>query len=159
MAETETQRLTFREMTIADLDDVLRTESRAYRFPWTRGIFTDCLNAGHECRLACLDRKVIGHAVISSAAGEAHLLNVCIARDMQGRGFGREFVLHVIDRSVVLGAQMLFLEVRPSNRVAVALYDSLGFAQIGTRKDYYPGDMGREDALVLALRTSEALAE
>jgi len=138
-------------MTLSDLDDVLRVESRAYRFPWTRGIFTDCLRAGHECRLACLDGDVIGHAVLSAAAGEAHLLNVCIARDRQGQGFGRLFVHHLVGRAVALGALALYLEVRPSNRAALALYDSLGFAHVGTRKDYYPDDTGREDALVLAL--------
>ena len=139
-------------MSVADLDDVLRIESRAYAFPWTRGIFSDCINAGHECRVACIDGLVVGHAVVSTAAGEAHLLNVCIMRERQGQGLGRAFVHHLIDRAGMRGAQVMFLEVRPSNRSAIALYDSLGFVQIGIRKDYYPGDQRSEDALVLALQ-------
>ena len=150
MAESTAQ-LTFRAMTLADLDAVLRVEQRSYQFPWTRGVFSDCLRAGHECRIACLNGEIVGHAVLSAAAGEAHLLNVCITRDRQGQGLGRLFLHHIIHRAHLLGAQVLFLEVRPSNRVALALYDTLGFAQIGVRKDYYPGEPAREDAWVLAL--------
>ncbi len=152
MADSSADTLTFREMSVADLDAVLRIESRAYAFPWTRGIFSDCITTGHECRVSCLEDQIVGHAVVSTAAGEAHLLNVCIMRERQGQGLGRAFVHHLIDRARLRGAQVMFLEVRPSNRQALALYDSLGFVQIGVRKDYYPGDQGREDALVLALQ-------
>ena len=151
MAEPVVGRLTFREMTLKDLDEVIRIESRAYAFPWSRGIFSDCMSAGHECRLICNDGQIVGHAVLSAAAGEAHLLNVCIGRDLQGAGLGRQFVHHLLERAAVLGAAILFLEVRPTNKAAIALYDSLGFVQVGSRKDYYPGEKGREDALVLAL--------
>lgn len=151
MVSAEEQRLTFREMTVADLEDVIRIENRAYSFPWTRGIFSDCLTSGHECRVACLRGETVGHAVLSAAAGESHLLNVCIKRDLQGSGYGRAFLHHLIERAGILGAQIMFLEVRPSNRTAVGLYNTLGFAQVGVRKDYYPGEQGREDAWVLAL--------
>ena len=151
MATAENPALTFHQMNLADLEDVMRIESRAYAYPWTRGIFSDCLTAGHDCRIARRDGDIVGHAVLSAAAGEAHLLNVCIMREYQGAGLGREFVHHVIRRATVLGAQKLFLEVRPSNRVAMSLYESVGFVHIGTRKDYYPSDQGREDAFVFGL--------
>lgn len=151
MAEPEAEQLSFREMTLKDLDVVLQTEARAYQYPWTRGIFADCLTARHDCRVLCVDGEIAGHAVLSAAAGEAHLLNVCIKRELQGRGLGRRFVRYLIKRAQLLGAQMMFLEVRPSNRVALALYDSLGFVHVGTRKDYYPSEQQREDAWVLAL--------
>lgn len=134
-----------------DLPVVLRNEQRAYTYPWTAGIFTDCMKAGHECRVLLADEQVVGHAVMSLAVGEAHLLNVCVQRDQQGQGYGRRFVGHLVERAAQLGAQTLFLEVRPSNRVAVRLYDTLGFNQIGVRKDYYPAQDGREDAWVMAL--------
>lgn len=139
-------------MSLADLDAVIETESRAYAFPWSRGIFADCLRGGHECRVMVRGDDIVGHAVLSAAAGEAHLLNVCVRRDLQGQGLGRQFVVYLIQRARVLGAQAMFLEVRPSNKVAITLYESLGFAQVGTRRDYYPGHLGREDALVLALQ-------
>ena len=147
--------VSFRAMSDADLDSVMRNEYRAYAFPWTRGIFQDCLKSGYDCRLLCVNERICGHGVMSAAAGEAHLLNICVQRDLQGHGLGRKFARHMIDRARTLGASALFLEVRPSNRVAIALYTSLGFAEIGQRRDYYPTTEGREDALVYTLPLAE----
>ena len=135
----------------ADLDRVVENEFSAYAFPWTRGIFEDCLKAGNECWVADSDGVIVGHAVVSVGAGEAHLLNVCVARSKQGRGFGRALVLHALERARGRGADALFLEVRPSNHVAAGLYESLGFTEVGLRKDYYPSHLGHEDARVLVL--------
>jgi ribosomal-protein-alanine N-acetyltransferase len=135
-----------------DLDAVLENETRSYQFPWTRGIFADCLRTGHECWVLEEDGVVIGHGILSLVAGEAHLLNVCVRRDLQGRGHGRELVGHMLDTARLRRADVVFLEVRPSNRVACALYESLGFNEIGRRKDYYPAQTGHEDAKVLALQ-------
>ena len=66
-----------RRMEMEDLQCVLKNERRAYQFPWTEGIFKSCLCNGDECWII-LDKKIRGHAVISFAAQEAHLLNLCI---------------------------------------------------------------------------------
>ena len=146
--------LTFAPMTEADLDSVLRNETRAYAYPWTHGIFLDCLNGGvHECWLARHEERVVGHTVFTLAADEAHLLNLCIGRDWQGGGCGRAFLSFVLEQ-VDGRARAMFLEVRASNRVAVALYESFGFLEVGIRKDYYPAPLGREDARVMALAMS-----
>ncbi len=148
-----TQRpLSSRAMTVADLEQVLQIECRAYAFPWTRGILADCLQAGHDCRILLQDGEVRGHAIVSVAVEEAHLLNICIAREYQGKGLGRMFMHELIDRAAVAGARAMFLEARASNRRAIALYASLGFVHLGTRKDYYPAAQGREDAWVMALQ-------
>jgi len=138
-------------MADADLDQVLENETRSYAFPWTRGVFGDCLKSGHECWVAVRDHDLIGHGVLSIGAEEGHLLNVCVRRDQQGQGLGRQVVVHMLDRAKQRGARIVYLEVRPSNRVAAALYASLGFHEIGIRKDYYPAEFGNEDARVLAL--------
>jgi len=151
MASPAASSITYRPMSAADLQTVMQVEKRAYAFPWSEGIFRDCISAGYDCRLLCLDNVIAGHAVLSVGAGEAHLLNVCVQREQQGRGLGREFVRHIIERAQGFGAHAIYLEVRPSNKKAIRLYDSLGFNQIGLRKDYYPGDPNKEDALVLAL--------
>ena len=150
-------KITFREMTEPNLDEVLQVEFLSYAFPWSRGIFKDCIKSGYDCRVMCVEHEIVGHSVMSAAAGEAHLLNVCVRRDLQGRGYGRLFVRQVIKRAQVLGAEQLFLEVRPSNIIASQLYDSLGFVQVGVRKDYYPSDLGREDAHVLALELADVV--
>ena len=143
--------ISFRPMQAADLDQVLENEERSYQFPWTGGNFSDCLAARHECRLLLLDAEIIGHGILAVGPEEAHLLNVCVRRDHQGSGYGRTLVVHMLERAKIRGARMIFLEVRPSNLAAIGLYHSLGFNEIGVRRNYYPADKGHEDAQVMAL--------
>ena len=147
-------KITFRAMEEADLDDVLAIEFLSYSYPWSRGIFSDCIKSGYDCRVCLRGGVIVGHSVTQLAVDEAHLLNICIRRDLQGLGIGRLFVRQAIQRARLLGAGAVLLEVRPSNRVARALYESEGFTQVGVRKDYYPADLGREDALLLNLELS-----
>ncbi len=148
----EAGKITFREMVAADLDAVLATEFLSYAYPWSREIFQGCIDGRtYDCRLMERNGEPIGHAILTIAAGEAHLLNICVRRDVQGHGLGRLFVRQTIKRARVGGAEVLHLEVRPSNRIALQLYESLGFQQVGLRKEYYPADLGREDALLFSL--------
>ncbi|WP_198246658.1 ribosomal protein S18-alanine N-acetyltransferase [methane-oxidizing endosymbiont of Gigantopelta aegis] len=135
-----------------DLDAVLEIEGKNYNYPWTEAIFKDCLNASNYTCWVIEDQnqKVIGYCIISIAAAEAHIMNVCVDPDAQGLGAGRKMLEHMI-KYVRGKAQTIFLEVRPSNRKAVHLYQSLGFNEIGIRKDYYPAAHGREDAVMFAL--------
>jgi len=139
-----------RRMQLADLPDVLRNERQGYTHPWTEGIFRDCLRNGQECWLLMSSGQNVGHGILSVAAGESHLLNVCVHPDFQGHGFGRIIVEHVLARARAGEASTIFLEVRPSNVAACKLYDKLGFNEVGIRENYYPSKVGREDALVLA---------
>jgi [ribosomal protein S18]-alanine N-acetyltransferase len=150
--------ITLRPMVESDLERVLENETRSYEFPWTLGNFSDCLSARHECWVLLDGERIVGHGILAAWAGEAHLLNVCVTRDCQGSGLGRVLVGHMLERAVARGAEMVFLEVRPSNRVAIGLYHSLGFNEIGVRKDYYPARSGHEDAQVMALDISHSTA-
>ena len=140
-----------RAMQTHDLERVFEIETRAYEFPWTLGIFHDCLRAGYGCWVLADDARVIGYGILSTAAGEAHILNVCVAPEAQGRGHGRRLVQRLIDLSRWHRVERVFLEVRPSNPTAIALYHDLGFNEIGRRPNYYPAKGGREDALVMAV--------
>ena len=139
-----------RRMQLADLPDVLRNERLGYMHAWTEGIFRDCLRNGQECWLLMSSNLNVGHGILSIAAGESHLLNVCVHPDFQGHGFGRILVEHILERARAGKASTIFLEVRPSNVAACELYDKLGFNEVGVRENYYPSKVGREDALVLA---------
>ena len=139
-----------RRMQLADLPGVLRNERLGYTHPWTEGIFRDCLRNGQECWLLMSSNLNVGHGILSIAAGESHLLNVCVHPDFQGHGFGRILVEHILERARAGKASTIFLEVRPSNVAACELYDKLGFNEVGIRENYYPSKVGREDALVLA---------
>ena len=130
MAAAEQQFVTYRAMLVSDLASVMEIETRAYAFPWSVGIFRDCLTAGYDCRVLCLNEKIVGHAVLSIAAGEAHLLNICVQREQQGQGSGTGFCVACgIERAAAIrDAGVLYLEVRPSNKKAIRLYESIGFA-------------------------------
>jgi ribosomal-protein-alanine N-acetyltransferase len=134
-----------------DLDEVLAIESAVYTHPWTRANFADSLRAGYECRTWRAGRELIGYFVLLVAAGEAHLLNLSVAAAHQRGGHGSALLGEVVRIARAEGARHVFLEVRPSNRRAMALYARHGFRQIAVRRGYYPAYGGREDALVLTL--------
>lgn len=135
----------------SDLNAVMAIEVRGYPYPWTRGIFLDCLRAGYPGLAMERDGLLIGYGVLSLAADEAHVLNICIDPLVQSRGLGRQLLRALVRLASDRGAQRVFLEVRPSNTPALALYHSEGFNEIGRRPRYYPAAQGREDALVMAI--------
>lgn len=140
-----------RPMREEDLDAVMEVERRAYPFPWTRGIFRDCLQAGYPGRVMEQAGVLLGYGMLSIAADEAHILNVCVDPALQSRGHGRVLLRALVRVACERGARRVFLEVRPSNAPAIALYHSEGFNEIGRRPRYYPAHNGREDALVMAM--------
>lgn len=141
----------FRRMLLADLREITLIERRAYAFCWTEGIFRDCIHAGYFCRVLQVPHGVIqGYGVLSAAAGEAHILNVCVREELQGRGLARQVLDHLLELADSVHTQTVFLEVRPSNHRAVRLYTAAGFCEIGLRIGYYPAAKGKEDALVMA---------
>jgi ribosomal-protein-alanine N-acetyltransferase len=135
----------------ADLDQVLAIEQVAYPFPWTRGIFEDCLRVGYSCWVLAEGTTILGYGVMSTAVGESHVLNLCVCPDRQRQGLGRRLLGHLLRLARSHHADTALLEVRPSNRGALALYREAGFNEVGVRRGYYPGHRGREDALILAL--------
>jgi ribosomal-protein-alanine N-acetyltransferase len=141
----------FRAMMASDIPGVGAVERASYQFPWSEGIFRDCLRVGYLCRVAEQDGEVVAYGIVAMGAGEAHVLNLCVAERVRGRGIGRRMLMLLIERSVQAGVQDVFLEVRPSNLHAIALYQSFGFIEVGRRRDYYQAVGGREDALVLKL--------
>ena len=143
--------INLRPMNVADLNDIMGIERRAYDYPWTEGIFRDCLRIGYSCWMCEENYSVAGYAVMSVGAGESHILNICIRPESRQRGLGRMLLEHLLDLARQQGAEVTVLEVRNSNRVALKLYQDLGFNEVGTRKSYYPAPGGSEDAIILAL--------
>ena len=143
-----------RAMDYNDLESVLEIEGVAYDFPWSRQIFSDCLMAGYLASVLEYGKQLVGYSVLSTAAAEAHILNLCVDPDFQCRGYGNQMLAHLLDYASSLGIERIFLEVRPSNEVAIKLYENAGFTSLGIRKSYYRAAEGREDALVLVLEMS-----
>lgn len=140
-----------RPMAEEDLARVAAVERESYSFPWSEGIFRDCLRVGYVCRVVEIGFDLVGYGVMSTGAGEAHILNLCVRETMRGRGIGRTLLRQLLDLAVEAGVEDAFLEVRPSNLAAIRLYQSLGFVPVGVRRGYYQAAGGREDATVLRL--------
>jgi [ribosomal protein S18]-alanine N-acetyltransferase len=138
-----------RPMHELDVPMVVAVERAAYTFPWSEGIFRDCLRVGYVCRVIELGGDIAGYGIMSMGAGEAHILNVCVREDCRGRGYARRVLLYLLERARTAGMYEAFLEVRPTNTAAAQLYQSLGFEQVGVRRGYYQSATGREDAAVL----------
>ena len=147
--ERELPAADIRPMHDLDIPVIGMIEREGYQFPWSEGIFRDCLRVGYVCRVVEVDGDMAGYGIMSVGAGEAHILNVCIREEYRCRGLARKMLLYLLDRARTAGMYEAFLEVRPSNAVASRLYRSLGFEQVGVRKGYYQAVAGREDADVL----------
>jgi ribosomal-protein-alanine N-acetyltransferase len=154
-AELFAPEVVIRAMRGSDVPDVVTIERASYQFPWSEGIFRDCLRVGYVCRVVTVNRQVMAYGVMSFGAGEAHILNLCVGEAFRCRGVGRRLLSVLIERATSGGMAEAFLEVRPSNTAAIRLYLSLGFEQAGMRRGYYQAANGREDAAVLrrALRS------
>jgi ribosomal-protein-alanine N-acetyltransferase len=131
-----------------DLDQVAALEASVQAFPWSRGNFSDSLQSGHSVWVARLGGDLVGFSVLMVVLDEAHLLNIGVAPQYQGKGQGGRLLRFTMDAARRHGAARMLLEVRPSNARAVDLYRNFGFHQIGLRKGYYPAAEGREDALI-----------
>ena len=141
----------YRRMLAHDLDAVMAIEKVVYPHPWTRGNFQDSLQEGYHCWVMEAAGEIIGYSVVMIAAGEAHLLNLSIARQWQRRGCGREMLQFLLKLARDFAAEKIFLEVRPTNVAGLGLYADAGFSEIAIRRGYYPAQAGREDAIVMQL--------
>ena len=157
--------LSFMPMQADDLDAVLEIESISHLHPWTRGNFSDSLDAGHwaYCIRPQVDRAVPGsyldpsiiwaYCILYPAVDELHLLNITVTPKLRKLGLGARLMAAIEGVASQQKIPRIILEVRPSNLNALNLYQKLGYQQIGVRKGYYPADKStgtREDALVLA---------
>ena len=153
--------LSLRPMQLNDLDAVMQIEPTIYSHPWTRGNFSDSLQNGYsgwvlEDKSLGKTSEMIGYALLMMVLDEAHLLNLSIVKPQQKHGLGRYLLEHMISNAKQYKAVNMFLEVRPSNISAIALYENMGFCEMAVRRGYYPADpklskTGREDAVLMGL--------
>ena len=139
-----------RQMEHDDLSMVSDIERRSYEFPWSHGVFRDCLLAGYHCFVLERDGRVVGYGILSIAAGEAHILNLCVDPHYRAHGYGEQLLNAILAQARAAKVREIFLEVRPSNTTALSLYRKKGFHKVARRPAYYQATEGREDAAVLA---------
>ena len=145
--------LRVRMMELTDIDSVYAIEMTAHRAPWSREILCDCVSVGYDCRVLEEETErgtnIVSYVICRYTESKCHVLNLCVAVDLQGKGYGRQLLQHVIDHPALLNTQSIILEVRRSNLPAIKLYQKMGFEQIDIKPAYYPDPHKKEDAFVL----------
>ena len=142
----------FEPLTEAQVDAVVAIEQQAYAHPWTRGNFLDSLRAGYQAQVLVAETQVLGYFVAMKGVDEVHLLNITVAPEYQGQGWGRLMLDALALWSRGQHAQWLWLEVRASNARAQGIYAQHGYRRVGERRSYYPAGGLREDAVVMSLK-------
>lgn len=142
-------KINFDKMQLTDLDEVHRIEKNNYPVPWSKGLLKSCIKSDYHCIIATIDQQIIGYGFLMTAYDESHLLNMCIDKTCQGKGYGRKMLKYLENICIYSHSRTFLLEVRESNNVAQQLYESFGFKQIGLRKNYYRCVSGRENAIVM----------
>ncbi|PID42936.1 MAG: ribosomal-protein-alanine N-acetyltransferase [Gammaproteobacteria bacterium] len=150
---------TIRPVCETDVPEILEIEQAGYTHPWSENDFTGCFGQRYHNWLLvdpvpdsnAKSAPIVAYGFSRMTLDEVELLNLCVADRFRGQGAGGKLLRFMIDRSLQVGGKTMFLEVRQSNEVAIALYSAAGFNEIGLRKGYYPAVNGRENAIVMAL--------
>jgi ribosomal-protein-alanine N-acetyltransferase len=149
----------FHPISLANVPDLMPIENACHSHPWSEKTFISCIGGRYFGDYANVENNEVASAATSIGfhigmyvAGEASLLDICVAPEHQGKGYGKLLLQHFIAQSKQLGAQQVLLEVRASNISAQMMYINTGFIEISRRTGYYPKAIGYEDAIVMSLR-------
>ena len=132
-----------------DLDKISTIENETNKYPWSLNNFKSSLEAGNSSIVLKDKKNILGYAFFSVIGTDSHLLNITISKNYQGRGYGKKILEKVLFQSKVLGATIVFLEVRVSNHKAIDFYKKFGFKRDAIRYNYYDGNP-REDGLLMS---------
>ena len=132
-----------------DLEQIVKIEKDTNEHPWSLNNFKSSLDAGNSSIVLKKENIILGYAFFSIVATDSHLLNIAVSKNYQGKGYGRKILEKVIRQSSVLGATVIFLEVRISNHKAINFYEKFGFKRDAIRYEYYEGTP-KEDALLMS---------
>lgn len=143
-------------MSAEDLLQIVAIEREATPSPWSGKQFEQSLEQ-HRCLVVVAGSSsanssglILGYAVVSTLLDQAEVLNICINPQYQGRGLGSQLLSHLLKQLADV-IEVVYLEVRVSNFRAIHLYQNHGFIAVGERRDYYPTEFGREDAILMNL--------
>ncbi len=142
--------MSIRSMQEADLAAVMVNENAAYDFPWSASIMASNQKRHYSIIFESDEGKILGHAILSTVADEASVLNIAVSPLAQRQRIGYQLMENILAHAADKKCLEVFLEVRESNRPAFTMYHQFGFNEVGLRKNYYPSHQGREDAILLA---------
>lgn len=136
------------KMEESHIDEVARLESICFSEPWSeKSLREEITNRDAVFLVNVKNGRVAGYGGMHTPAGDCYIDNIAVFPEFRGTGVGRELLAALIDEAVKTGGSFISLEVRPSNEIAVSLYQSMGFAEAGRRKKFYQNPA--EDGLIL----------
>ena len=138
-------------MSIKDLNKIYDLELESYDFPWTKEILRDCILYKYDSFSVFFNENLVGYVIAKITYPETHILNLTVKKNFRKKGIGKSLIELIISEARLRSSENILLEVRVSNFEAQSLYEKLNFQIIGTRKNYYESENGREDAYVLKL--------
>ena len=141
----------FIPMSIKDLNKIYDLEIESYEFPWTKEILRDCILYKYDSFAVFFNNNLVGYIIAKITYPETHILNLTVKKNFRKKGIGKSLIELIISEARLRNSENIILEVRVDNIQAQSLYKKLNFEIIGTRKDYYESENGREDAYVLKL--------
>ncbi len=142
--------LQFLPLAVEHLDDVWAIEQQAHSHPWAESMIRD-VNSRGGCHHVLIDNdQLVGYFYAQNIVGEVTLLNIAVAPEQQGKGYGKALLEHLLDHCEKANAESVWLEVRESNHKAFALYECVGFNEVDRRRNYYPAANGNEDAIIMS---------
>jgi len=148
------QEMIVRPMTVSDVPVVAAISQEEKNSSWPKNLFYDCLKEDYLPLVITkgdsgLANHTIGFIVLLNQVGESQLIKMAVRKSCYRQGIGKALLRHAITLAGIQHLKHMTLEVRVSNQAAIALYESCDFSVIATRRDYYPLDDAREDALVM----------
>ena len=140
--------ISYERMKLEHIPAVAQLERENFSLPWSENAVREELDRPLSLWLVAVDGEdVVGYIGSQIVPDEADMMNVAVRADHRRMGIGRELVSRLISCLQDQGVRSLSLEVRVSNTPACALYESMGFAVVGRRPNYY--QRPKEDAFIL----------
>lgn len=135
-----------------DIPRLVQIEQQANPYPWQQSAFVSSFADSYfSYKLLDDNGEIQGFYFAQLILEQLELFNICVATDMQGRGYGKALAQHFLQEGQSRGATEVFLEVRSTNHCAIALYEKCGFSKTGVRKNYYVAGDSKADAVLMAI--------
>lgn len=149
VASKQGSNVRIRRMSPADIPEVAVLEAQNFSMPWSEKGFDDALKQADNIFLVARtqDGTIAAYCGLYASTDEGEITNVAVSEKVRRQGIGVAVMEELFYRAKERGIKKIFLEVRQSNMSARRLYDKMGFAQCGIRKNFY--ERPREDAVVM----------
>ena len=143
-----------RPMEPEDADSVAQIEKDSFSQPWSRQGFLDAMALQQNIILVAEeDGEILGYQCTYVSFDEGELTNIAVKRTARGQGVGQHLIRKLQEKAVESGVERIVLEARVTNDTAIALYEKMGFINLGIRKNLYEHPV--EDGVIMSYTAEE----